>query len=518
MVARLLRLRIALALAPLRSGFRQALIAILSRLLLLAVAVCYALTPLWLSHGDGVRLAQLDVVFGSVMLLGAFLAGFSVRSAHADARALQPFPYRPTAVAIALLSTGLATWWGLAAMTWAVTFVSTRSSVHPWPLMLVVVVFAVVSALILSRIGGGLAGLLSQVSRTTSLQRVINALLLTASIPILLLMLISTAREDGTGQLSDTVEMLSWTPVGAPFALLLQTPSMPMFYGISVASIALLIAVIISVTNILLERTDFPASGVMQQSTLGWFDYLPYTPTMTIGARSLTYWFRDPRYLVSLIAIPFIPALVVGVLLIAGMDLADLAIIPLTIVLVMLGWMVHNDIATDSTAFWIHVASGTTGLQDRVGRLIPVFVLGVPVLVIGTSITVLAMGNWQAFPAVFAVGGVALCVSSGVSSVASALRPYPTTRPGESPFIQPAWQGSGAGATQTFSLLGIVALVAPPVVAILLQSEMGFGQSLLLSGITLLYGLVILGIGSAIGALLYNRRNSELLAFTQVFD
>lgn len=518
MVTRLLRLRVALALAPLRTGLRHALTAITGIVLLLVLAVGYAMLPFWIAGDDTSRLTNLDVVFGAVLLIGALLTGLCVRSAHADARALQQFPYRPTTVALALLSTGVATWSGLATIAWGVTFVTTRSSVYPWPLVLVATMLALISVLVLSRVGGALAGIISQISHTPALQRGGSALVLMASVPILFLMLFSTSRDAGSEQLTDTVGILSWTPFGAPFALLLHAPEMPMFYGISIAAISLLVAANISLTNLLLQRIEYPVTGVMQQSTLGWFDYLPYTPTMTIGARSLTYWFRDPRYLVSLVAIPVIPVLVVGVLLIAGVDLAHLAIIPLTIILIMLGWMVHNDIATDSTAFWIHVASGTTGLQDRLGRLLPVFLLGVPLLVIGTSITVLSMGNWQAFPAVFAVGAVALCVSAGVSSVSSVIRPYPTTRPGESPFVQPAWQGSGAGATQTFSLLSIVALVAPPVVTILVQPEMGFGRSVLLSAIALLYGVVILGLAIAIGGLMYNRRNSELLAFTQMFD
>ena len=43
-----------------------------------------------------------------------------------------------------------------------------------------------------------------------------------------------------------------------------------------------------------------------------------------------------------------------------------------------LGWSLHNDVAYDRTAIWLHVASGVRGVADRVGRLVPVLIVGIP--------------------------------------------------------------------------------------------------------------------------------------------
>ena len=53
------------------------------------------------------------------------------------------------------------------------------------------------------------------------------------------------------------------------------------------------------------------------------------------------------------------------------------------IVCLFLGWTVHNDVAYDNTAFWLHVASDVDGRADRLGRLAPPLAIGLPVAVIG---------------------------------------------------------------------------------------------------------------------------------------
>ena len=524
MVARLLRLRIALALAPLRRGAGPSLIAAGLRAVYLVAAGVLAYAPVFLvgTH-DLDRLARLDVVFGSILMGCVLVLPLCIPKLHLDERLFAQYPTTPTKLTLGLLVTAPVTWTGAAALVWCVTFVASRADLIEWNAVTVIALAVVVVTLgVLGRAGGLLGAVLAQRLRAQNLRQGIGALVLMAVFPIFALIGVSVLRADGADQLRETSAIFSWTPFGAAFATLYRGVTTidvsPFQLGGQIAIVSLLVGAMISLTTVLLQRIDYPAPGMMRENALGWFGYLPHTPAMAVGARSLTYWMKDPRYLVALAAIPVIPVLVVGVLLFAGVEAAHVAVLPLIIVLIMLGWMVHNDVATDSTAVWIHVASGITGLQDRVGRLVPVLVFGVPVLVLGTSITVLVMGNWQAFPAVFAAGSVAMCVSSGMSSVMSALRPYPTTRPRESPFVQPAWHGSGAGVAQTVSLIGSAVLVAPPAWVLLTQPDIGLGGSVTLSAISLVYGVVILVLGIVTGSAIYRRRSSELLAFTQMFD
>lgn len=523
MVARILRLRVALLAAPFTGGARNAVRAIIARLLLLVLAASLAAAPILFAQNDAQVLGRYDVAFGSLILLAAFLIPLFVPSATIDRRALQQYPATPARVALALLVTAPVTWIGLAALVWVGTFVALRVDMLEWnALSILSLVVALVSIPVYGVFGGALGDLAANSQRLSLLRKGLGVATLISVLPLVLMLTVALVRGEGAKQLADTAQSFSWTPFGAAFAVLHTgaegIDSIVLQLGIHVAMLALAVGGTISLTTGLMTRVERPAHGASMSSSLGWFEYFSQGPAMSIGARSLTYWMRDPRYLVSLVAIPVIPVLVVGVLLFAGVDGAHLALIPLPLVLIMVGWMVHNDIATDSTALWIHVASGVKGSQDRLGRLIPVFVLGVPVLILGASISVLVLGNWEATPAVIALGFVALCTSAALSSVVSVLSPYPTSRPGESPFVQPAWQGAGAGFAQTLAFLGSAVLTAPVFFVIFANPEIGFGQSLMVLVGSLVYGGLVLAAGIALGGLVYNRRSSELLAFTQMFD
>ena len=233
----------------------------------------------------------------------------------------------------------------------------------------------------------------------------------------------------------------------------------------------------------------------------------------------MIYWLSDPRYRVSLIALPVIPFLVIAVLKFAGVDSLPLSFLPLPIVLTMIAWMVHNDISNDSTAFWLHVASGIKGWQDRLGRLAPVFIFGLPILLVGSAVSVMISGAWQFLPSYLSLGFVALCASAAVSSVTAVLMPYPATRPDESPFVQPHWQGAGSGASQTISFIGAFVLILPIAWLIItsLESSHLDGQMAVL-GAGAIYGVVLLLIGVGLGGLIFNYRSTKILSLLQVFD
>ena len=79
---------------------------------------------------------------------------------------------------------------------------------------------------------------------------------------------------------------------------------------------------------------------------------------------------------------PIAGVLTVVPLLVAGVPLDVAATLPVAVMALFFGWLPHNDVAYDSTAFWIHVASGVRGIPDRLGRLVPVVLFAVPTLAI----------------------------------------------------------------------------------------------------------------------------------------
>src|SRR5690606_1208668 len=126
---------------------------------------------------------------------------------------------------------------------------------------------------------------------------------------------------------------------------------------------------------------------------LGAFARMPGTATGAIAARALTYWVRDPRYAAAVVMVPLLPVLAWFV----GGDRGGgvmLAVGPVTAYL--LGWALSADVAYDSTAFWTHVAAPVRGLQDRRGRVLAALVVGIPVSLALTLVSIVITGRWAA--------------------------------------------------------------------------------------------------------------------------
>ena len=80
----------------------------------------------------------------------------------------------------------------------------------------------------------------------------------------------------------------------------------------------------------------------------------------------------------------------------------------------MLGWGQHNDVGYDSTAFWLHVATGVDGVSDRVGRLFPSMVLGAVCVPSYAVLGAALAGRWDLLPASLGVSW--RCCSPGSRS------------------------------------------------------------------------------------------------------
>ncbi len=117
----------------------------------------------------------------------------------------------------------------------------------------------------------------------------------------------------------------------------------------------------------------------------------PARPAARSSARSLIYWFRDRRYVVNVLVIPIAAAITAVPLLIAGVPLEIVALVPVPFAALFLGWLPHNDVAYDSTAVWMHIASGVRGWSDRIGRLVPVLLIGLPLLALAIPFAILLL-------------------------------------------------------------------------------------------------------------------------------
>jgi ABC-2 type transport system permease protein len=232
----------------------------------------------------------------------------------------------------------------------------------------------------------------------------------------------------------------------------------------------------------------------------------------------MTYWGRDPRYWVSMIMIPVIPVFVIVALSLAGIPAHYVCLVPLPLVCLFLGWSIHNDLAYDNTAIWLHLVSGTRGIADRVGRMFPPVAIGIPVIAIGSVITTATFGDWAVLPAVAALSGAVLVIGLGLSSISSALVPYPATKPGDSAFTQPQTSGGSAALIQTLSFFATIILSSPVLVFLILGltvSPFWLGVAPV-AAVLIGFGTLFLGLWA--GSRAFDRRGPELMAFANRND
>ena len=518
MVAELLRLRLQTIANTVRFGPRALLTAVVSVLLvLLASSAVSALA-------GGLRGAALDDVralvvgAGSLILVGYFVLPFAtVRPPWADPRRLAVLGASESTAAIGLAVGALV---GLPALALVVLSPGYVRSWDQGPGIAAVAVLAAIVAGLTAFLLSLVASTLNAVMLTSRRSRqfllaggVVVALLV---IPLVVDLVRTTwAGAARTGVVADA---LAWTPFGAALALPGHAAGGDTGRVVADAVVATLTLVGLWLAwRALVARSfvDRPEPDLSDDPTgLGWFEFVSATPAGAVAGRSLTYWMRDARYRMSLVIIPILPLLVVP-LGIAGVSWHWLALVPVPLMCLIVGFLPHNDVAYDSTALWLHVATDTRGLADRIGRLAPPLLIGVPLVVVGSTVAVWAFGDWRALWSEVGISAALLLSGLGLSSVMSAAMPYATVRPHDDPFQQPQSNGSSAVVAQTVMIGGALLAAVPALYFAgrdLLGGDTAAGPWSAISGVAV--GLIVLVVGVVVGSRVFARRAPELLAFT----
>ncbi|MHA6695746.1 ABC transporter permease [Homoserinimonas sp. A520] len=518
MVAVFLRLR----LAQLANSLRRPPVHLLGLAVLLGYAIAGTMTAL--GAVDDLRMADTDfaasviVVCGSLTIfLFLFIPLFFGSDDPADPRACATSGLQPRQIATGLAVSALLS---VPALLLAVL---AGSQVRAWVEHPDAVVVAVVAAIIIvatgvlgARLTRSIAAFWLHGRRAREIVGlIVTGMLLVVSPGLIAIASTDWSTRDARSRLADVAQALSETPLGAPWA----APALAaggdsegawllLLYGVAV------LLVLWILWQLLVARmlvTPHRPETVIRATGLGWFAVMPGNPLGAIAARSLSYWMRDGRYRLALLVVPVVPILLIVPLLIAGVWWQNLALIPLPVMCLFLGWMIHNDISTDNTALWLHLATETSGWADRIGRTVPPLLLGIPLIAIGAPITARLYGVPDVLPAVFGVSVCLLLAGLGISSVVSARHPYPTVRPGDSPFAQPQSTASSPG--QALSFFGTILVTSP--VLVLAGLGLGVGEDwnrlALIAGLAIGVGGYTLGV--SIGARTFAKRAPELLAF-----
>lgn len=519
MVAQFFRLKITL----LRNNFRRSpwqLVAMVLALVYglgLSVFVTGGLFALRAATPDIAR--AVVVVFGSIVVLAFLLLPlvFGVDDT------IDPRRFSLYGIPTTRLAFGLAVAAAVSVPTLVVTLFSLAQVVtwsrgaQPTLLAILAAIIIVPTCVLASRVSTGIASFFLASRRARDISGVLLLVVLAVSAPLVALLAMVDWESQGLPIARRIAAVVAWTPLGAAWslpgdaALGLDGDVLPHLL-IAVGFLVVLWLVWRVLVGTMLVTQPQQAAARLYTG-LGWFERMPATPTGAIAARSLSYWSRDARYRVAVVVIPIVPIVMVAALVVGGVPWSFIAWIPVPVMCLFLGWSPHNDVAFDNTAFWTHVSANTSGVADRWGRLVPALFLGVPLVLVGSVVTVAFSGEWSALPALIGLSACILLVGFGVSSVISAGFPYPVVRPGDSPFAQPQVAGTAGSVVQSISFFA-TAISATPVVLIALflgpSSPAWYWVAL---GTGLAIGLLVLFGGVRLGGYIMGRRAPELLAF-----
>lgn len=260
--------------------------------------------------------------------------------------------------------------------------------------------------------------------------------------------------------------VLAWTPLGAPWAIpgAVAAGSFGLGAAYLVVSLAWLAAILYLWVRLLGPAMTMPAeASAATRKGKGTFALpqrlhetfrLPL-PSAAVAARALRYWRSDPRYFTQALTVILIgPVLAFVLFLTPELSLQLMLAMPVFTAF-FAGWALHNDTGYDSTAIWMHIASGARGRDDRLGRAFAFLTWALPAVLAMTTLVLALSGNWQYGPALFgAVLGI-FGGGLGFSLAVSGFVVYPVQPPGTSPFST-----TGMGAFGFTLLVQSVAAIA----------------------------------------------------------
>jgi ABC-2 type transport system permease protein len=520
-VATLVRLRLLVLRNTLRRQTAQLVVVIIAAVYGLGILLAAVLGLIFLD------LASTEVIRTAVVLAGgAALLGWGVLPLVATGidETLEPARLAAYPIPLRQLMTGLFLG-GVLGVPGIVTTIAALCTALSWRHLPGVAVVALLtgilgaaSCVVASRAAAAIGSGLSTGRRF----REARGLLLI--IPIILLgpivLVITGFIERAHTSLGVIVDVVSWTPVGAvwavPASVALGDPVGALARSaIALATFGVLVlawrwglakALVTPVVQGGGRSHTRGRLGLFGNGVLGAFG-----PVGAVAARCLTYWIRDPRYQRQLILIPILPVLLGFYATLNHTHAYLLALGPVTAF--FLSVTLVTDVSYDGSAFTLHVARGVRGVADRAGRATALLVFALPVVVV-FAIGGAAFGAASASSAPALVGLAVGVLGSGVgvASVSSALLVLPVPAPGDNPFRS----RPGTNLSNTLQMLvvwGILGVLCLPEIVLLVVAALThaavWGWVGLVVGIVL--GAVFLVLGVNQGGALLDRRAPELL-------
>ena len=519
MAAHVLRLRFALLLGSLRGDRRVRTLVTFGAVIAVTVVVCIAVFSL---AGAPVPVARAVTVLGGAALLVGFLVGPILVGAvdQLDPRRFAVFGVDERKLPGVLTVAAFVSVPSLALLAVYISVCTVAIGAGtPWPLAVLATIVTVITTVLISRIGMAINALLLPERRSRELTALFALALIVIAFPVAVFL--GSLRWDG--HVPESLAVLTtasgFSPLAASPAFLFsvaagETVSAWTSGIIALVTLGLLWMVWTWLVRRLLTTTERPVAS-RERTGLGWFGLLPSNAFGAIASRSLVYWLRDRRYVMNIIVVPVAGIATMLPLIVAGVPVEIAALVPVPVMALFFGWLPHNDVAYDSTALWTHVASGVRGLPDRLGRLVPVLLVAIPVLAIAVPLSLLLAGDWSMLLPLGGLAASLLFSALGLSSIVSVVAPYAVSRPGDSPFQQPQRPTSRGAYGPAAAFLGAIVISAPTIWLFVATIVDGSAYAPATFWVGLIVGLVVLAAGAVIGGRIFERSGERLMEFVE---
>ncbi len=521
MVALLVRLKLTLLRNSLRRSVWRTVGLVLGMVYALGIVVAVLAGMVGLRFTSEALTADVTVVAYSAMTLGWLLLALLVFGVDetVDPSKFALLPVRARELMPGLLIAGLVGAPGVATVLVSLGLVVTWTRTLPLTLAsLVCVPLGVATCFLLARAGtSAFASFLS--SRRFRDLAFVALALFGASFGVGGNLIGSFAQTDVAGlrsTLADLARLAGWSPFGWAWAIPADVAR-----GAWLAAAAHLLLAVGLVAALWLAWGHFLAVRLVSPTESGGDSrkvrdgkaierLYPASPAGGVAGRTLRYWRRDPRYLAGIAGFLIAPIVIMITQLINPYGSPEVAVLAPSLLGLLVGLSVGQDLSYDGTSLWLHISSGLSGADDRRGRVLSTMTVYGPLMVILIAVAVIMTGEWRLLPVVIGLTVALMLTSLGVGALVGSLWQWPAPPPGANPFQKGSSGGLPSLLSFTVTMFATL-ILALPTIALVVWSFFTPWIGYLTIPVGLVCGVVVLRVGISQGGKLLDRRWPEVL-------